>query len=105
MGSGTGVLDLSRLAVPKGQTVTTSAEVGAGQGRVVVPKDVTVKVTAKAALGDIRLPGEKPNDVDISPSRTQQRTLTPRSGAEPAGTLELRLKVGVGQAEVARAAA
>lgn len=105
VGSGTGVLDLRRLTVPKGQTVSTSAEVGAGQLRVVIPDGVTVKVTAKAALGDIRLPGEPPNDVDISPSRSQQRTLTPRSGAVPAGTLELRLEVGFGQVEVTRAAA
>nr|WSZ97930.1 PspC domain-containing protein [Streptomyces sp. NBC_00857] len=105
LGTGTGVLDLRRLAVPKGQTVSTSAEVGAGQLKVVIPDGVTVKVTAEAALGDIRFPGEPPNDVDISPSNSQQRTLTPRAGADPAGTLELRLEVGLGQVEVARAAA
>ncbi|MFJ1745603.1 PspC domain-containing protein [Streptomyces sp. NPDC088116] len=105
LGTGAGVLDLRRLTIPKGQTVSTSAEVGAGQLKVVVPDGVTVKVNAEAALGDIRLPREAPNDVDISPSHSAQRTLTPRAGADPAGTLVLHLEVGLGQVEVARAAA
>ncbi|MFE4535036.1 PspC domain-containing protein [Streptomyces scopuliridis] len=104
LGSGIGTLDLTGLAVPKGQTVRTSAEVGAGQLKVVVPEGVTVKVRATAGLGDIRLPGEPPNDVDISPDQSRERTLSPDAGSAPAGTLELRLEVGLGQVEVTRAA-
>ncbi|MFD8969891.1 PspC domain-containing protein [Streptomyces sp. NPDC059568] len=104
LGSGVGTLDLSGLAVPKGRTVSTSAEVGAGQLKVVVPQGVTVKLRAQAGLGDIRLPGDPPNDVDIAPDQSRQRTLTPRAGAGPAGTLDLELEVGLGQVEVTRAA-
>ncbi|MEU3187081.1 PspC domain-containing protein [Streptomyces sp. NPDC006923] len=103
LGSGVGTLDMSGLAVPEGRTVSTSAEVGAGLLRVVIPDGVTVKVRASAGLGDIRLPGERPDDVDVSPDQSRQRTLAPRAGAGPAGTLELRLDVGLGQVEVVRA--
>jgi phage shock protein PspC (stress-responsive transcriptional regulator) len=104
LGSGLGTLDLGGLAVPVGRTVVTSAEVGAGRLRVVVPRGVTVKVLAQAGLGGIRLPGEPDNDVDVSPSQSRRRTLPPGVGTAPAGTLELRLQVGVGQVEVSRAA-
>ncbi|WP_405985074.1 PspC domain-containing protein [Streptomyces sp. NBC_00872] len=104
LGSGVGTLDLSGLSVPKGRTVSTSAEVGAGQLKVVVPRGVTVRLRAQAGLGDVRLPGDPPNDVDIAPDRSRQRTLTPRAGSAPAGTLDLELEVGLGQVEVTRAA-
>ncbi len=104
LGSGVGTLDLSGLAVPEGRTVSTSAEVGAGQLKVVVPRGVTVKLRAQAGLGDIRLPGDPPNDVDIAPDHSRLRTLTPRAGSAPAGTLDLELEVGLGQVEVTRAA-
>ncbi|MEV7865188.1 PspC domain-containing protein [Streptomyces sp. NPDC088124] len=104
LGSGIGTLDLGGLAIPKGRTVTSSAEVGAGQLKVVVPEGVTVKMTAKAGLGDIRLPGETPNDIDISPAQSRGRVLAPAAGSAPAGTLLLTLKVGLGQVEVTRAA-
>ncbi|MER8069592.1 PspC domain-containing protein [Streptomyces sp. NPDC094034] len=104
LGSGVGTLDLTGLAVPEGQSVRTSAEVGAGQLKVVVPEGVTVKVRATVGLGDIRLPSEPPNDVDISPDQSRERTLSPDAGSAPAGTLELRLEVGLGQVEVTRAA-
>ncbi|MFF1959675.1 PspC domain-containing protein [Streptomyces sp. NPDC058220] len=103
LGSGVGTLDLGAVTVPEGRTVSTSAEVGAGLLKVVVPDGVTVKVRATTGLGDISLPGERPNDVDVSPDQSRQRTLTPRAGAGPAGTLELRLEVGLGQVEVTRA--
>ncbi|MFE3826266.1 PspC domain-containing protein [Streptomyces sp. NPDC059092] len=105
LGSGTGTLDLSGLSIPEGRTVSSSAEVGAGQLKVVVPKGVTVEVTAKAGLGDIRLPDEPPNDVDVSPNQVRGLTLAPSTGSAPAGTLRLSLEVGLGQVEVTRAAA
>ncbi|MFG3285005.1 PspC domain-containing protein [Streptomyces sp. NPDC048111] len=104
LGTGVATLDLSRVAVPPGQTLTTRAEVGAGRAKVVVPKDVTVKVSFDMGVGDIQLPGEKPDDIEVSPGQKRTATLSPPAGAKPAGTLDLRLKVGVGQAEVDRAA-
>ena len=102
--TGVARLDLSRVAVPKGGTLRTHVEVGAGRALVVVPKGMTVKVDAEAGLGDIQLPSERREDVDVAPDRKQQQTLPPVSGSAPAGTVELRLEVGIGQVEVARAA-
>ncbi|MCX4512726.1 PspC domain-containing protein [Streptomyces sp. NBC_01619] len=105
LGSGLATLDLSRLAVPARTTVSTEAEVGAGRLKVVVPKDVTVHVTARAGLGDIRLPGDDPRgDVDVAPDRDRTHTLAPPAGGKAAGTLDLDLRVALGQVEVTRAA-
>ncbi|WP_093776636.1 PspC domain-containing protein [Streptomyces sp. yr375] len=104
LGTGAGTLDLSRLALAKGQTVTTNAEVGAGRLRVIVPSDVTVKVRIDVGLGDIQLPGDDKKDVDVEPGKHKEVTLSPLPGKADAGTIDLDLQVGVGQAEVARAA-
>ncbi|MFD9244008.1 PspC domain-containing protein [Streptomyces sp. NPDC059556] len=104
LGTGVGTLDLSALAVPAGTTVASSIEVGAGQLKVIVPKNAVVKLHAQVGLGDLQLPGEPANDIDISPDRDVTRTLKPPAGTAPAGTLVLSLKVSVGQVEVTRAA-
>ncbi|WP_329382914.1 PspC domain-containing protein [Streptomyces sp. NBC_01716] len=105
LGTGVGTLDLTKVDVAAGETLRTEAEVGAGQLKVVVPRDVTLKVRAEVGLGDLRLPGELPNDIDLSPAQKRTRTVAPPKGVKPAGTLDLRLEVGVGQVEVTRAAA
>ncbi|MFD9221272.1 PspC domain-containing protein [Streptomyces sp. NPDC060064] len=104
LGSGVATLDLSSLAVPAGRTVSTRAEVAAGQLKVVVPKNATVKLWAQAGLGDIRLPDDAANDIDVSPDQERRQTLPPPAGAKPTGTLDLDLEVGIGQVEVTRAA-
>lgn len=103
LGSGVGTLDLTAVAVPKGETVSIRAEVGAGQLRVVVPKNATVKARIQVGLGDIQLPGDVPDDVDVAPDRDRTTTLSPPAGTAPGGTLELTLKAAVGQVEVTRA--
>lgn len=103
LGTGVGTLDLSGIDIGKGKTLTTRAEVGAGQLKVVVPRDATVVLRAEVGVGDIRLPDEKTQDVDIRPGQEQRVTLAPSVGSKDGGTIELRLEVGVGQAEVARA--
>ena len=104
VGTGVGTLDLAGLPLPAGTTVSTSVEVGAGQLKVIVPKDAVVTLRAQVGLGDLQLPGEPPNDIDISPDRDVTRTLNPPAGTTPAGTLDLSLEVGIGQVEVTRAA-
>ncbi|MFE9736909.1 PspC domain-containing protein [Streptomyces sp. NPDC006477] len=103
VGTGIGTLDLSRLPVPAGTTVATAAEVGAGKLKVIVPKDAVVKLRAEVGLGDLQLPGQPADDIDIAPDRDETRTLTPPAGTTPAGTLDLSLEVGIGQVEVTRA--
>ncbi|MEV6478711.1 PspC domain-containing protein [Streptomyces sp. NPDC051576] len=104
LGNGVGTLDLTRLRLTKGQTVATDAEVGVGQLKVIVPSDVTVVLDVEVGVGDIRLPGDNKKDVDVEPGKHQQVTLTPAAGVKSTGTLDLDLQVGVGQAEVSRAA-
>ncbi|MFF3845160.1 PspC domain-containing protein [Streptomyces sp. NPDC002328] len=104
LGTGEAVLDLSRVDLAKGQTVSTGAEVGIGRLKVVVPPDATVKLSVEVGLGDIRLPGEDEKDVDVQPGKHTEVTLSPASGGEGAGTIDLDLHVGAGQAEVTRAA-
>ncbi|KMS79747.1 membrane protein [Streptomyces leeuwenhoekii] len=104
VGTGVGTLDLSRVRVADGQTVTTRADVGVGRIRVVVPEDVTVRLSIDVGVGDIQLPGDNRKDVDVAPGRHREVTLSPATGGEDTGTLDLDLGVGVGQAEVSRAA-
>ncbi|WP_247197253.1 PspC domain-containing protein [Streptomyces sp. GESEQ-35] len=104
LGTGVGTLDLTRVPLTKGQTLDTGADVGVGRLKVIVPKDVTVKMTIDVGVGDIQLPGDEQRDVDVEPGRHKELTLAPPSGTKSTGTLDLDLRVGVGQAEVSRAA-
>jgi hypothetical protein len=104
LGTGVGTLDLSRLAFTKGRTVTAQADVGVGRLVVIVPPGVTVKAVIDVGVGDIQLPGDDQADVDVAPGKRKEVTLTPVPGAENTGTLDLDLRVGIGQAEVSRAA-
>ncbi|MEW2413575.1 PspC domain-containing protein [Streptomyces sp. NPDC046866] len=104
-GTGLATLDLSRLDVPKGTTLTVRAEIEAGRLKVVVPREVTAQADVSVRLGDIKLPGEDSRNVRVkSGGETQQQTLKPPAGTEAGGTIELHLHAGVGQVEVARAA-
>ncbi|MET9957508.1 PspC domain-containing protein [Streptomyces sp. NPDC006326] len=104
-GTGLATLDLSRLDVPKGTTLTVRATIEAGRLKVVVPREVTAQADVSVKLGDIRLPGDTSRDVRIkSGGETQEETLKPLPGTEAGGTIELHLSAGVGQVEVARAA-
>ncbi|WP_406392760.1 PspC domain-containing protein [Streptomyces sp. NBC_00887] len=104
LGTGVARLDLSRVTVPEGDVLRTGIGVGAGRALVVVPKGMTVKLRAEVGLGDIQLPSELREDVDVAPSRRTRQTLEPVNGSRPAGTLELSMEVGIGQLEVSRAA-
>ncbi|MFH9821528.1 PspC domain-containing protein [Streptomyces sp. NPDC017230] len=104
IGAGSGTIDLSGLDLAKGQTVTTRADVGLGRIRVVVPQDVTVRLSVEVGVGDIQLPGDDKQDVDVAPGKHKEITLSPTTDGKDAGTLDLDLQVGVGQAEVSRAA-
>ncbi|AZQ36866.1 PspC domain-containing protein [Streptomyces cyaneochromogenes] len=103
LGTGVGTLDLTQVDFTEGQTVTTRADVGVGQMKVIVPKDVTVKASIDVGVGDIQLPGDDERDVDVAPGKHKELTLKPPTGTKTAGTLDLDLSVGVGQAEVSRA--
>ncbi|WP_030861184.1 PspC domain-containing protein [Streptomyces sp. NRRL S-37] len=104
LGAGEGELDLSAIRIPDDRTVSTRADVGLGRIHVIVPRDVTVRLSIDVGVGDIQLPGDKQKDVDVAPGKHKEVTLKPPAGAGEAGTLDLELQVGAGQAEVSRAA-
>lgn len=103
LGTGVATLDLTRLRLAEGQTVTTAVEVGVGRIEVIVPKGVTVEAEIEVGIGDIQLPGDDQQDVDVAPGKRKQVTLSPATGGADAGTVDLDLGVGLGQAEVTRA--
>ncbi|MEV7522890.1 PspC domain-containing protein [Streptomyces sp. NPDC091371] len=102
-GTGLATLDLSRLDVPKGATVSVRASIEAGRLKVIVPREVTARADVSVELGDIHMPGETGVRIK-SGGETQEATLPPAAGTEAGGTIELHLNAGVGQVEVARAA-
>jgi hypothetical protein len=104
LGTGVGTLDLTRLDVAKGSTVAAQADVGVGRLVVIVPPGVTVKASIDVGVGDMQLPGDEQSDVDVEPGKHKEITLSPTSDTKKAGTLDLDLRVGIGQAEVRRAA-
>ncbi|MGP3981957.1 PspC domain-containing protein [Streptomyces sp. KR80] len=103
LGTGAGTLDLTGLDLGKEQTVTTRASVGVGHLKVVVPRDATVRLDVEVGVGDLRLPDERRDDIDVSAGLRRDVTLPPEDGREPHGTLDLELDTGVGQVEVTRA--
>ncbi|MET9758426.1 PspC domain-containing protein [Streptomyces sp. NPDC006372] len=104
LGTGVGTLDLTRLDLTGRQTVTTGADVGVGRVKVLVPADVTVRLNVDVGVGDLQLPGDDPKDVDVKPGRHKEITLSPAQSVKKSGTIDLNLQVGMGQAEVTRAA-
>ncbi|MEU6390773.1 PspC domain-containing protein [Streptomyces sp. NPDC046939] len=106
LGSGVGTLDLSGVDVADGRTLTTHLEVGAGQAKIVLPRDETVRLRIEVGVGDVQLPGDQRNDVDVRPGIEKTLTLnpTPGRGADGDGVLDIHVEVGLGQAEVSRAA-
>ncbi|MGK5695251.1 PspC domain-containing protein [Streptomyces sp. URMC 128] len=104
LGTGVGTLDLSRVDMDRNRTVTTRADVGVGRVKVVVPEDVTVRLSVDVGLGDLQLPGDDTKDVDVKPGQHKEITLFPAQGVKKSGIIDLDLQVGMGQAEVARAA-
>ncbi|MGW2405246.1 PspC domain-containing protein [Streptomyces sp. NPDC001739] len=107
LGSGSGELDLGGLSLKGGRTVHTSAEVGAGRLQVILPPGVTTHLHISVGLGDIRLPGEAAEHVELL-AGGQDKTITLpaddlKQGEKPHGVLDLDLSVGAGQVDIQRA--
>ncbi|WP_380278842.1 PspC domain-containing protein [Kitasatospora purpeofusca] len=96
LGVGSLRLDLSALD-PAGATLATTAELGAGDLTVTVPPDVTVNVRSEIGLVEVRITGREGYD-DGPGTRTYQ--LLPANGQASKGTLDLTLKVGLGNVKV-----
>ncbi|GGM02759.1 PspC domain-containing protein [Nakamurella endophytica] len=93
MNAGNAVLDLSRLAVPAGETRSVVVELGAGHAEVVVPATAGATVTCEANAGRVDCLGQQEGG-------PQLRTTATQPGAATSGHLDVTVKVGGGYAEV-----
>jgi phage shock protein PspC (stress-responsive transcriptional regulator) len=100
-GTGTTTLDLTRLALGGG-TVTTALKLGAGQAVIRLPADATVSLDYDLGLGEVVLPGEAHHGVRLDAGQHRQLVYAPPPGTLPAGTIDLDVKLGVGQLQVIR---
>ncbi len=82
LGTGYAKLDLTKLRPGRGRTLGTHASVGAGKLQVTVPADVKLRLTVAVGFGDIELPGERGDDVDVAPRRSREVTIQPQAGGE-----------------------
>ena len=98
LGAGTATLDLSKL--PAG-SASVDTRVGVGELIVIVPADTRLVLDATVGVGEVDLPGQRPqsgNDLDV------QRTIEPLTTTSDTTTVELSAEVGLGNLEVRRAA-
>ncbi|MBB1252854.1 PspC domain-containing protein [Streptomyces sp. OF3] len=107
IGTGRGVLDLSGLELEDDQTVRTSVRVAAGELEVIVPKDALVEVDLSVGLGGYQLPQATTGSGDGSVHGggfrvTEKYSIAPSGRGDPKGTIELRLDLGLGGANVVR---
>lgn len=108
LNAGRAELDLGGLRLKKGETVTTGVEAHAAAVTVLVPHDVRVEVDARTSAGAIRVPLRTApgGPVVFADSRglgrAVHRTLEPLDDVTARGTVDLRLRVGVGRAEIVR---
>jgi phage shock protein PspC (stress-responsive transcriptional regulator)/predicted membrane protein len=90
---GEGVLDLTALSIPEGDSVEIVASVGVGHLVIQVPDGVALDITAEVSGGDIVLNGHSNSGVGVSTERTFV-------GDPGKGTIAMDLEVGLGQIEV-----
>ncbi|MER7501082.1 PspC domain-containing protein [Nonomuraea pusilla] len=101
VGVGDGRLDLSDLKLEPGSRVTFNATVALGTLRVIVPPQARVEVHATNRIGDVKVDHSLRGGVDVDFRKVLEPEVTPR---DPAATIVLNLRGGVGDMEVRRAA-
>ncbi|HEY5837311.1 PspC domain-containing protein [Streptomyces sp.] len=99
LGGGRGTLDLTAVRL-NGGTVTTRLEVAVGKAEVRLPANATVRLDYDLGFGEAALPGRAHRGVDVD--RNRRVTYAPPPGTPSAGTINLRVVLGVGQVAVVR---
>lgn len=100
-GAGSGELDLTALRL-QGAEVSTELRVGTGRATLRLPRNALVHLQYHVGLGDVRLPGEDKDGVDVKKDRHEQLDYGPAAGTPSAGTVDVTVHVGVGQLRVLR---
>ncbi|MEQ4715105.1 PspC domain-containing protein [Nonomuraea sp. B19D2] len=101
VGVGDGRLDLSDLALAPGATVTFKASVTLGELQVIVPPTARVEVHATNKIGDITLDHSVKSGVDVHCDKILEPEIKPDGKVS---TIVLKLRGGIGDVEVRRAA-
>ncbi|MFE7565043.1 PspC domain-containing protein [Kitasatospora sp. NPDC057500] len=96
LGVGSAHLDLRALD-PAGAALATAVEMGVGDLTVTVPSGITVNVRSETGLVEVRLADREASNEGPG-DRTYQ--LLPTNGQTSKGTLDLTLKVGLGNIKV-----
>lgn len=94
LGVGELTVDLGELDLQGGE-LATAARVGVGQVTVIVPDDATVEVTWQVTAGEAELLGDRHSGRNLDETEVFP-------GAEGGGTLELDVRVALGQIVVER---
>ncbi|MBM9467611.1 PspC domain-containing protein [Nakamurella leprariae] len=94
---GNGVLDLRGLTLPDGVDRSVDVTVRAGQAEVIVPEELSVSGSCHVNAGQVDCFGVQQNGLDKTVPFADNRSQNP-----DAGTLELNVTVGAGNAEVRR---
>jgi phage shock protein PspC (stress-responsive transcriptional regulator) len=95
---GAGQLTLDLVDVPlDGDTVTVRAEVGVGRLHVVVPAGAELVITSDVGVGHVVI-----GDREVFAGVDQSETRTVEPVGEAIGTIELDLRVGMGEIDVDR---
>ncbi|MEV1166800.1 PspC domain-containing protein [Nonomuraea sp. NPDC049784] len=101
VGVGDGKLDLSEMALAPGTTVSFKASVTMGELVVIVPPTARVEVHATNKVGDIKLDHSIKGGVDVRCDKVLEPEIKPDGKVS---TIVLKLRGGVGDMEVRRAA-
>lgn len=92
---GEGTLDLSAIDLPTGERLQIDASVGIGHLVVLVPDSLVLDVDTDVGMGESEVFGLQQNGVGLATSQHDDQGAT-------GGTLELDLRIGVGQIEARR---
>lgn len=86
-------LDLSKVAVPAGETVRTDVSIGGGQVTVVLPADTAITARCSATVGQIECLGQRRSGVRAESVAIQR-------GSSTHGTIDIDVHSNAGQAVV-----
>ncbi|WP_030912629.1 PspC domain-containing protein [Streptosporangium amethystogenes] len=101
VGVGDGVLDLSELALPPGSRTIVDVSVSVGEISVILPATARIEVEGHTKFGDVKIDHTVEGGADIRHIRILEPEVPPNGDV---ATIVLNIKVGIGDAEVRRAA-
>ncbi|WP_225847836.1 PspC domain-containing protein [Streptomyces sp. HPF1205] len=102
LGGGKGTLDLTALDL-NGATVSTRVTVGVGEVELRLPADATVHLHYDLGIGNVSPPDRIDHGDDgVNVGQHKQVTYAPAPGTLSTGTIDVRVKLGVGHVTVDR---